>query len=162
MSQSLLQLTTTTDADNWPDLVPLDVINLPGFEANCLPSWAGDYADALALATETPVELPVGMILAVCATAAARCLRVQVSSDYSEPCNLWIMVALPSGNRKSAVQSAAIKPLIQWEQRQSESILAEIKQLTSERETSEARIKQLRQQFHKRIGPTAPGPYRAK
>ena len=60
----------------------------------------------------------VAMVLVACATAATRRLRVMVKPGYFEPCNLWAVVALPPGNRKSAVQSAATAPLVVWERDQ--------------------------------------------
>ncbi len=133
------------DAVNiWPELVPLDHPTLPRLNPVVLPSWAGDFARALAAATETPPELAIGMVLATCSAVAARRLRVHVYGDHYEHCNLWLMVALESGNRKSAVQSAAVKPLINWEQELTELMESEIKRISSERKNTETRIKHLR------------------
>ncbi len=131
-------------SEEWPILVPLDTPNLLSLDLKNLPSWVGEYARALADATETPPELSAGMVLVSCATAAARRLRVMVKPGYFEPCNLWIVVALPPGNRKSAVQSAATNPLVDWERDQSEIIEAEITHVTSERKTMEVRAKEIR------------------
>src|SRR5690606_3201281 len=85
------------------------------------------------------------MVVVACATAAARRLRVEVKPGYSELCNLWMVVALPPGNRKSAVQSAATAPLIMWEREQASLLEPEIKRVASERKTDEARAKEMRQ-----------------
>ena len=130
--------------EDWPELVPLDVPNLPRLDLSHLPDWAGDYARAIAADTETPPELAAGMVLVVCATVAARYLRVMVKPGYFEPCNLWIVVALPPGNRKSAVQSAATAPLLAWERDQTTIVEPEIKRIASERKTLEARAKEKR------------------
>jgi hypothetical protein len=130
--------------EDWPELVPLDAPNLPRLDMAHLPAWVGDYTRALAAATETPPELAAGMVLATCATAAARRLRMMVKPGYFEPCNLWIVVALPSGNRKSAVQVAATEPLVAWEREQSEIKKPEIQRITSERKTMEHRAKEMR------------------
>ena len=130
--------------DDWPEVVPLDGLELPSLEAAILPKWAGDFAKALAEETETPLELVIAMVLAVCSTAAARRLQVQVTPGYIEPCNLWIMAVLPSGTRKSAVLRKAKAPLTIWEREQASRLEAEIKELKSKRNTLEARIKELR------------------
>lgn len=137
-------LKSTAPLEDWPGLVPLDVPNLPRLDLAHLPSWAGDYARAISADTETPPELAAGMVLIACATASARRLRVMVKQGYFEPCNLWAVVALKPGNRKSAVQSAASAPLILWERDQAESMVPEIKRITSERRTLEARAKETR------------------
>ena len=143
MSANLLK-SAAPPPEPWPELVPLDAPNLPRLSLTHLPGWAGDYALALSKATETPPELAAGMVLATCATAAARRLRIMVQPGYLEPCNLWIVVALPPGNRKSAVQSAATSPLLAWEHDQASALEPEIKRQSSERKTMEARVKELR------------------
>ena len=125
--------------EDWPALVPLDTPNLPRLDLAHLPSWAGDFARALSADTETPPELAAGMILVTCAAAAARRLRVMVTPSYFEPCNLWAVVALPPGNRKSAVQSAATAPLVAWERDCAALMEPTIRRVTSERKTMEAR-----------------------
>ncbi|MCY4641768.1 MAG: DUF3987 domain-containing protein [Gammaproteobacteria bacterium] len=133
-----------TEESDWLKLVSLDAPDLPCLERECLPAWAGEYARAVAAATETPLELAVGMILATCGTACARRMKVHVKQGYSEPCNLWIVVALPPGERKSSVQSAATKPLIEWENDQAANMEEDIIRATSEHKSMEARIKELR------------------
>ena len=132
------------DEIDWPGLVPLDAPNLPRLDLAHLPDWAGDFARAVAEATETPPELAVGMVLVACAVPAARRLRVLVKPGYFEPCNLWVVAALPSGNRKSSVQTATTEPLIDWERDRAADMEDEIKRKTSERKTMEARVKELR------------------
>ena len=130
--------------EDWPELVPLDAPNLLRLDLAYLPGWAGDYARAITADTETPPELAAGMVLVACATAAARRLRVMVKPGYFEPCNLWAVVALPPGNRKSAVQSAATAPLLAWERDQATIMEPEIKRITSAHKTLEARAKEKR------------------
>lgn len=144
MTADLLKSAAPPPVDEWPKLVPLCAPNLPQLDLAHLPYWAGDYARAIAADTETPPELAVGMVLVACATAAARRLRVMVKPGYFEPCNLWVVAALPPGNRKSAVQSAATAPLVDWERDQATIIEPEIKRITSERKTLEARAKEKR------------------
>lgn len=128
----------------WPPLVSLDTPDLPRLGADCLPGWAGDFAAALASSTETPEELAVGLVLATCSVATSRRLRVRVKPDYFEPTNIWCAVALAPGNRKSAVQSAASGPLLEWERDTALDMADEIKRVTSEVKTAEARVKALR------------------
>lgn len=139
--------------EDWPELVPLDAPNLPRLDLAHLPGWAGDYVRALSAATETPPELAAGMVLVTCATAAARRLRVMVKPGYFELCNLWTVVALLPGNRKSTVQSAATAPLLAWERDQAAIMEPEIKRIASERKTMEARAKEARNKAAKAKDP---------
>ena len=133
-------------SEDWPELIPLEAADLPKLDLSHLPSWASDFAVELAKATETPPELAGSMVLIACATASSRFLQVEVKSGYVEPCNLWIVTALPPGNRKSAVQSATTIPLIVWERKQAEMMQPEITRIASERKTMEARINKMRLQ----------------
>ena len=130
----------------WPDLVPLDDFNTPQLDCSCLPGWLGDMVRALSDATETPVELAAGMTLATCSAAVARSVNVLVKPGYYEPCNLWIFASLPPGNRKSSVQSTAVKPLNDWQSTQAEILGPEIKRIASDIKTKEARAAELRRQ----------------
>ncbi|MCP3679330.1 MAG: DUF3987 domain-containing protein [Gammaproteobacteria bacterium] len=80
----------------------------------------------------------------VCATAAARRLQVLVRPGYQEPCNLWMVTALPPGNRKSSVQTHASDPLLAWEQEQALSQVDAIREAEATYEIMEAKIKALR------------------
>lgn len=130
--------------EDWPALIPLDAPDLPRLAVESLPAWAGTFARSLSLATETPRELAVAMVLSTCATAAARRLQVRVHDGYFETCNLWLACALPPGNRKSAVQMSAASPLIAWEHDEANRLAPEIEAATSQRKTQEARAKELR------------------
>ncbi|WP_413614893.1 YfjI family protein [Halomonas cupida] len=149
---SLNRLDAMAAVDDWPSLVPLEMPRLDRFDNKVLTNWPGDYIRALSHSTETPPELALGLVLAACSTAVARRLYVQVNNDYSEPGNLWIAVALASGNRKSAVQSAATAPLMEWEKAQHEAKMPEIQRLSSEKATKEARARELRNQAAKEKG----------
>lgn len=133
-----------SSTDGWGKLIPLDEFELPSLDVTNLPTWVGDYIKSLSAATETPIELAAGMVLAACAAATARRAKVMVSPGYFEPCNLWVLVALPPGNRKSAVQTAAIGPLNAWQTNRSEELEPEIQRIISERKTMEARANEFR------------------
>lgn len=117
----------------WPELIPFgSTVHLPTMSPELLPSWAGQFAAELAVETETPTGLAVSLILAACAIPAARRFRVMVKPRYFEPTCLWTLVALPPGNRKSAVQAASTKPLTDWQCEQAEIMEDRIKRTSSE------------------------------
>lgn len=128
----------------WPPLVTLDAPKLPRLSAKSLPAWAGAFTAALAAETETPPELAAGLVLATVATAGALHYSVRVGPDYFEPVNLWVAVALPPGNRKSAVQKKAARPLLDWERDRAETMGDEIRRAESEVATLTARAKEFR------------------
>jgi hypothetical protein len=136
--------------DAWPSLIPFGSdVNLPSMSASLLPDFAGVFAKELAVETETPPGVAVSLILVACALAACRRFKVQVKPRYFEPLNLWAVAALPPGNRKSAVQAAATKPLTDWQSEQSLMIDAEVIRLSSQAKSMNALIAHKRSELAK-------------
>ena len=144
MNAVVKAINTAGEVDPWPVLIPLERPVLPALDLAHLPAWLGAHARALAAATETPPELAGAMTLAAASTACARRLVVEGAPGYREPTNLWWVVALPPGNRKSAVESGARAPLVAWEEHAAALLEPAIRQATSDRKSAEARIKGLR------------------
>ena len=100
----------------WESPVSLSTSEPPQMPDDLLPGVIGEYANAVSAATETPLELSVGLILPTIATCVHNKFQVQVEPGYCEPLSIWTVTALESGNRKSAVQSKmSVKPLLEWE-----------------------------------------------
>jgi hypothetical protein len=88
---------------------------LPSFPVDALPDWLREFVASLAEATQTPPDLGAMLALAALSTAAARKVEVQVRQGWTEPVNLYIVVAMPPGSRKSPVFSRVTAPLMRWE-----------------------------------------------
>ena len=99
----------------WPDPVPFDGPVLPSFPCEVLPDWLGSFVRAEARATQTPPDLAGLLSLAVLASTLAGRILVRPWGDWLEPLNLFCMVVLPPGHRKSAVFASVTQPLQQFE-----------------------------------------------
>jgi len=96
----------------WPDPVPLIPPRAPhAFPVDALPGWAADYAGALSTFTQTPPDLAGVCVLGVLAACAGGRAVVEARSGWREPVNLYLLPVMPPGSRKSAVISAATRPL---------------------------------------------------
>ncbi|MEU7163859.1 DUF3987 domain-containing protein [Streptomyces morookaense] len=110
--QELLALGAETLPGVWADPIPLNhQPKLPTFPTHVLPSWLREFVDAIAEETQTPPDLAGALALAVLATTAGGRVIVQLRGRWREPTNLFVVVALPPGNRKSAVFAAMTAPL---------------------------------------------------
>jgi replicative DNA helicase len=99
--------------DEWEEPTPLRAaVDLPAFPVEALPDWLASYVAAEAVATQTPPDLPGMLTLAALATAAGGLARIQVRPGWQEPLNLFVVVALPPGSRKSAVFADLTRPLV--------------------------------------------------
>ncbi|MFB9698160.1 DUF3987 domain-containing protein [Amorphoplanes digitatis] len=104
------------DADvpgGWSPLIPLGRgRHLPPFPAELLPGWLAEQAFAVAEFTQTPVDLAGSIALACLSTAAGGRAEVEVRGSWREPTNLYTVVVLPPGSRKSAVFAAMVAPIL--------------------------------------------------
>src|SRR4029453_4469956 len=99
--------------DEWEEPVPLRAaVGLPAFPVEALPDFLAAWVRAEATATQTPPDLPGMLVLAALATAAGGLARIQVRPGWQEPLNLFVVVALPPGSRKSAVFADPTRPLV--------------------------------------------------
>jgi len=96
-----------------PALFDLPV--LPPFPVDALPDWLARMVSAVAVETETPADLAAMLGLAMLASACARRLEVAPRDGHAEPLNLYVLVALPSGNRKSSVFRRMSAPVESYE-----------------------------------------------
>ncbi|WP_077192463.1 DUF3987 domain-containing protein [Streptomyces lydicus] len=96
----------------WAEPIPLNhQPKPPAFPTSVLPAWIREFVEGLAEETQTPPDLAGTLALAVLATTAGGRVIVQLRGRWREPTNLFTVVALPPGNRKSAVFSAMTAPL---------------------------------------------------
>lgn len=111
----------------WDEPIPLgQARTLPPFPVDALPGWIADMAIAVAEETQTPVDLAGCVALAALSTAAGGRAVVDVRGGWREPVNVYVVVALPPANRKSAVFSRMTGPLLKVEQVMDENAIAAI------------------------------------
>jgi hypothetical protein len=102
--------------EEWPAPIPLHARPAPApFPVKALPPWLAEFTAAVAEETQTPVDLAGSLALSVLAAACGGRIVVQVRGRWCEPTNLYVVVALPPANRKSAVFAAMTGPLYEAE-----------------------------------------------
>jgi hypothetical protein len=85
---------------------------LPPFPVDAFPDWIAEQILAVSEFTQTPHDLAGSVALACLSTAAGGRATVEVRPGWREPVNLYTVVALPPGSRKSAVFSTMAAPLL--------------------------------------------------
>lgn len=106
---------TRSSEVDWPAPRPLGEAPLPSFPVQVLPTWLAAWVERQALALQVPTDLPAMLALSAISTALARSYEVEVRAGWVEPVNIYTLVALPSGTRKSVVFDAATAPLLALE-----------------------------------------------
>lgn len=133
-------------ADNgWQPPIPFHQIDLPVFPTEALPVWLLSFVEAVATATQTPVDLAGMLSLSVIAVCCAKKVAVRMREGYVEPVNLFTATALPSGNRKTAVFAAVTKPLEDHERSEAQRTSADISRQRAERQIKESILRGLRE-----------------
>ena len=100
--------------DEWEIPMDLDVVRVPPFPVDALPDWLALFCRKTAWSIQVPVDMVAMMCLAVLSTAVAGRFVVQVQGEYCEQLNLWIVVAMGSGNRKSETVRIVAEPIRDW------------------------------------------------
>lgn len=127
----------------WTSPTPLSDVPVPPFPVDVLPPVLARFGAELAKATQTPIDLPALVVLAVAACACARRIEVEVKEGYREPVNLYAMACLPSGSRKSAVFSDAVRPLQEAERERVERAMPAIAEAASARRILEGELREI-------------------
>jgi uncharacterized protein DUF3987 len=131
------------DESTWAPPISLSADReVPAFPVGSFPAWLREYVTALAEATQTPLDLAGVLVLAVLATVAAGRVRIDVRRGWSEPTNLFIAVALASGERKSTVFRAVVGPIRAHEREESERLAPQIRDAETRRKIAEKRREQ--------------------
>lgn len=103
------------DVDAWPEIAVPWRQSAPPLTPNLLPSWAGDMAEAVAHSTETPPDMATLFVLALIALCVqGRFVVAPKGDDYTEPLALWVLIAMQSGSRKSAVRNLLMRVIDDW------------------------------------------------
>lgn len=101
---------------SWDAPIPFQSYQLPAFPTETLPPWLRQLVERLSVATQTPPDLADLLALAACAVACAKKVAALVRYGWIEPLNLYVVVALLPGSRKTAVFSSIEEPIIEYEE----------------------------------------------
>lgn len=125
----------------WPALDRRDP--MPAFPVDALPDAVRAWVTATATATQTPVDLAACAALGVLSASVCGTVEVDVAGRWREEVCLYIVCALESGDRKSAVLRAATAPLRAVEQRRAQDARPVVARARAERDAAEQRRKAL-------------------
>jgi hypothetical protein len=132
-----------SNTTEWEPPITFDESELPPFPTAALANWQRRFVAALAIATQTPEELPGMLVLGVNSVACARIFVVQVNDGYREPLNIYIVICLPSANRKSQVFQDCCAPLSDYERRQVKNLTPQIVEATARQSINQERLAKL-------------------
>lgn len=132
------------ESSAWEPPLPFDTFQLPSFPLDAFPGRLCALREFCARATESyqvPADVTPLLVLAVGATALAKRIEVQVQPDWVEPVNIFIAVAMESGERKSAIFREVFSPTSRFERSEVERLAPIVEQAAMERAIVEHALK---------------------
>ena len=136
-----LEWSSTGAPPQWEPPIPFSQIDPSLFPADALPDWLRLFVEALTAATQTPPDLAGVLGLAALSLANARKIQISVREGYSEPANLYLVVALPPAERKSPVFSAVTSEIENFEKSEAEAAAPEVAAAESRFRILDGRLK---------------------
>ena len=128
-------------SEPWEPPLSLDrSADLPVFPVGGLPDWLRSFVVAEAEATQTPVDMAAMFVLAALATVVAGRVQVEPVTGWCEGLNLFIVVAMEPGSRKSAVHREIITPIVAYERLLVEQAQPDIAEKATIRRIAEASL----------------------
>jgi replicative DNA helicase len=125
------------DDDEWPVLA-----DRPPFPVSALPASVQEWVAAVAEESQTPPDLPALAALGVL-SAAGMGPAIDYSDWTEESIALYVLVAMPSGDRKSAVLRIAKEPLTQLQSELRKAAEPAFLEQKTRRDVLDVRIKKL-------------------
>lgn len=103
-----------------------------------------EFAEALAVELQVPLDLPGILVLAVAATGIGRKVAVSPRLGWKdEPTNIFAMVGLPPGEKKSQTFKKCLAPVLEYERELQERERPNIERAESEFKVAELRVQHL-------------------
>ncbi len=143
-TNNIISFPSLRQPEAWDAPILFDDWETPEIRAQWLPGVIGEFAAALAQATETPEALSVMTIMGVLSAVLMQQVVISPKDHWLEPINIYTLIALPPANHKSFVLKSCLQPVLDWEKDQAQRLQSEIKRLRSERKSQEKRIDMLR------------------
>lgn len=133
----------------WDVPIEIDNMNLPVFNTDVFPLWLKDYIEAVAEETQTPKDAASMACFSILSTAIAGKFFVQAKKDWIESLNTYTVMALDPANRKSAVFSLFLRPIIEFEADEKRRLTPIVVEENAKRNVLNKKIGMLEQQYGK-------------
>jgi len=114
-------------AEPWSDIeIPASPAYGPEFQSARLPSPFGEWVQTVARSIEVPKALPALLELAIVGAACAKKVVVRMNQTHDVPVNVWSVIALDSGERKSSTFRESMTPVSDWQARVTRSMQRDV------------------------------------
>lgn len=123
--------------EEWGEVIPLPAMEVPPFPIEVLPDWLRQYAEEVALSTQTPVDLAGCLCLAILSLCCAKKAIVEPKQGWQEPLNIYTLIGMESGSGKSPVFRRLTEPIFDFEDEVNRELEPKIEEAKQEYEMLE-------------------------
>ena len=111
---------------DWEKPLPLEEIKQIEFPNNIFPEWLDSYVKAVAEETQTPIDAPAFAALATLSTVLNKKYEIKIWGSWKEYLNLYLTLALDSGNRKSGVFNHFTKVIYDYQEEKRQELFSKV------------------------------------
>jgi len=122
--------------EEWKDIVPFDSPQPSRFPSSIFSDSFKQVIEGAAESTQTPIDAAGMTMLSVLSAASAKkfVLKPFKDGDWAEKTNLYTLISMRSGERKSAIYNLLTAPLVKYQMAAQRNYLEENKQLPEEQQ----------------------------
>ncbi|PAE32471.1 YfjI family protein [Bacillus sp. 7884-1] len=129
--------------EQWEEPIYFDKYNLPAFNVEIFPHWLKDFIIAVAVSTQTPVDMAAMAAVTILSIALSKNYEINPYGDWIEPLNTYCLTLMGPANRKSSVFREMCLPVIQFEKEENERLRLEAQKVESTKRALQRRIEHL-------------------
>lgn len=120
--------------EEWKDIVPFDSPQLPRFPSLIFSDSFRQVIEGAAESTQTPIDAAGMTMLSVLSAASAKkfVLKPFKDGDWTERTNLYTLISMRSGERKSAIYNLLTAPLVKYQMKAQKDYFEQNQQLPEE------------------------------
>lgn len=138
-----------SEASSWELPVTLNDKRLPNFPVGVFPEWLEDFIQAVSIESQTPIDAPAFATLATISAVVNKKFEIHIRGDWKEYVNLYLTLALDSGNRKSAVFNQTTKEIYNYQSDKRKELSSIVATEKEEIKAKEKRLDKLQSNFAK-------------
>jgi Protein of unknown function (DUF3987)/Natural resistance-associated macrophage protein-like len=127
------------------DPIPLtQTLPVPAFPVDMLPGPVAEMVYAVSESTQTDPAMPATSALSALSACTGGHAEIEIRGGWREPLNLYTTTIAAPGERKSAVQLAMVRPLLDTEQQLADAGVAERLEAETRKQVAEKAAEKLK------------------
>jgi len=124
-------------------------LEIPDFPITIFPKWLQTYCENVAHTQQVPTDMVAMMMLSCFSTACMKKISIEVSPNWKQDLNLYLLTLAPSGTNKSGVVKVLRKPITDYEENYNISNHSDLQQKKSDWRTATNQLKEIEKELAK-------------